>query len=37
MYDLSGLKPGQTQALIDDWKHLNDHLRQHCKTPPSPA
>ena len=26
MYDLSGVKPGQTQALIDDWKHLNDHI-----------
>lgn len=26
MYDLSGVKPGQTQALIDDWKHINDHI-----------
>jgi hypothetical protein len=26
MYDLSGLRPGQTQALIDDWKHINDHI-----------
>lgn len=26
MYDLSGLKPGHTQALIDDWKHLTDDI-----------
>ncbi|YCM43671.1 glycoside hydrolase family 71/99-like protein [Verrucomicrobiaceae bacterium 227] len=26
MYDLSGLRPGQSQALIDDWKHLKDNI-----------
>lgn len=27
MYDLSGLRDGQTQVVIDDWKILVDHMR----------
>ena len=27
MYDLSGLRPGQTQQVIDDWKLLADRMR----------
>lgn len=26
-YDLSGLKPGQTEALIQDWKHLRNQKK----------
>ena len=27
MYDLSGLKPGETEAVIADWKHLQAQFR----------
>ncbi len=27
MYDLSGLQPGNAQAVIADWKHLQNELR----------